>query len=136
MSAIARRLARLEEQHTAAALAALRQTLEAYEVAQRAYLEGRDPERTAHDEAEAAAREATLTPQQRDHVARLHEAIPILHAARSTPAEQASAIALLEPLVQPRGSPPYSIVGAVRRHFAGWLTEMEATAAGEGEANR
>ena len=94
----------------------------------------------AHARAEALVREADAArgPEQRAQadaqITALVEALPTLEAGHSTPEEIDRAVQLLEPLVTPRGSPPYVIVGAIKRLFATWTArECEELAAHEAE---
>lgn len=116
-----RRLADLEHRQFMRALAAFRQTKAAVDRARDE--RSTDAAYRADVEARAAEAERTATPERREQVQRLLDGLELLGRPTATPTELARALALLEPLIVPRGSPPYAIVGAMRRLVAGWLRD-------------
>ena len=133
---IGRRLAALEQRRTEAALRDLRATMAAFHAVNDRWHE--TPGAQARAEALAREADAVRSPEQRAQaeaqIAALVEALPTLEAPYSTPEEIGRAVRLLEPLVTPRGSPPYVIVGAIKRLFVTWTArEREDLAAHEAE---
>ena len=120
-----RRLAEIERQRFDRALAAFRRTHDAW-----ARLDD-DPARQAELEEQHRTIDERLTPEQRELVEHIAEGMQLLAEPGATVAQIARAIELLEPGVVPRGSPPYVIVGAMRRMMVQGLAQGAAADAGE-----
>jgi len=127
----ARRLDRLQAARLMIALRDFRRTLDAFDTA----LAARHATMTPEERAALAEQAEWASPGEDALVERLFAVVPILRDAHATPGERGRAIAQLEPLVVPRGSPDYVIVGAIRRLYAGWLAEEERDA-GAGEMDK
>ena len=119
---LARRLAEVERRRFDRALADFRRTHDAWA------RPAKDPERQAEREELQRTVDERLTPEQRQLVEHIAEGMHLLAKPGATEAQIARAIALLEPGVVPRGSPPYVIVGAMRRMMAQGLAREGAAA--------
>ena len=120
-----RRLAELERQRFDRALADFRRVHDAWSAPPV------DPARQAELEQRHRTIDERLTPEQRELVERIAEGMHRLAEPSAMPGQIARAIELLEPGVVPRGSPPYMIVGAMRRMMAQGLAQSAAADAGE-----
>ena len=119
---LARRLAEVERRRLDRALADFRRTHAVWS------RPATDPARQAELEERHRTIDERLTPEERELVERIAEGMHLLAEPGATAGQVARAIALLEPGVVPRGSPPYVIVGAMRRMMAQGLAREDAAA--------
>jgi len=124
---LARRLAEVERCRLDRALAHFRRTHDAWA------RPAKDPERQAELEELHRTVDERLTPEQRQLVQDIAEGMQLLAEPGATEAQIAWAIELLEPGVVPRGSPPYVIVGAMRRMMVQGLARDAEDADAEGQ---
>ena len=120
-----RRLAELERQRFDRALADFRRTHDAW------IRLSDDPERQQELEEQHRTIDERLTPEQRELLEHIAEGMHLLAEPSATAAQIARAIELLEPGVVPHASPPYVIVGAMRRMMVQGLAQAAAADAGE-----
>jgi hypothetical protein len=120
---LARRLADVERRQFARAVADFRRAQDAHE----RFLTDleRDPRYAPRLEALRREHDTNTPPERRAELRQLVDGLGLLGDEAATGADLARAVALLEPLVTPRGSPPYAIVGAMRRMLAGWVVRKQ-----------